>query len=261
MTTVIVPVDFSETSLNAAEYAANFLTGHQGASIILYHSYAKEAELSDKEQQLNELMQRLSAAHAVKMEVLLHHDGDFVEALEKAARHRRADLIIMGITGKSAIKQVLFGSNTLKMAETKACPVLIIPEHAKFTSIKNVMLTSDFKDTRNSTPSAPIKSILNVSKPQLHVVNVDKDHYVSLTEEYEKQKQDLRKLLEEYNPEFYFLRLFELEEAINLFAKDKEIDMIIVVQKNHSFMERLFKSSQSKKLSFHSQLPILVIHE
>lgn len=100
-----------------------------------------------------------------------------------------------------------------------------------------------------------------MSKPQLHVVNVDKDHYISLTEEYEKQKQELRKLLEEYNPEFYFLRMFELEEAINLFAKDKEIDLIILVQKNHSFMERLFKPSNTKKLSFQSQLPILVIHE
>lgn len=261
MTTVIVPVDLSETSLNAAEYAAHFLTGHSNVSIILYHSYAKEAELPEMEQQLNDLKQRLSAAHPVQMEVLLHHESDFVEGLEKAARHRRADLIIMGITGKSAIKQVLFGSNTLKMAETKACPVLIIPEHARYSDIRNVMLTSDFKDTRNSTPSAPIKEILNVSKPQLHVVNVDKDHYVSLTEEYEKQKQDLRNLLADYNPEFYFLRMFELEEAINLFAKDKEIDLIIVVQKNHSFMERLFKPSHTKKLSFHSQLPILVIHE
>ncbi len=261
MTTVIVPVDFSETSLNAADYACKFLAGHYGATLVLYHSHAKEAEAAEKEQQLNELVQRLMNEHAVKMEVLLHHEDDFVGGLEKAARHRRADLIIMGITGKSAIKQVLFGSNTLKMAETKACPVLIIPEHAKFTSIKNVMLTSDFKDTRNSTPSAPIKEFLSVSKPQLHVVNVDKDHYISLTEEYEKQKQELRKLLEEYNPEFYFLRIFELEEAINLFAKDKEIDLIMVVQKNHTFMERLFKPSQTKKLSFHSQLPILVIHE
>lgn len=261
MTTVIVPVDFSQTSLNAVEYAANFLTGHYGASLVLYHSYGKESEQAEKEQQLNDLMQKLSASHTVKMEVLLHNEDDFVEGLEKAARHRRADLIIMGITGKSAIKQVLFGSNTLKMAETKACPVLIIPEQAKFTSIKNVMLTSDFKDTRNSTPSAPIKDFLSVSRPQLHVVNVDKDHYVSITEAYENEKQELRKLLEEYNPEFYFMRLFELEEAINLFAKDKEIDLIIVVQKNHSFMDRLFKPSQTKKLSFHSELPILVIHE
>lgn len=156
MTTVIVPVDFSDTSLNAATYACKFLSGHDGASLVLYHSYSKEADVTQKEQQLNELMERLVCDHKIKMEILLHKEDDFVEGLEKAARHRRANLIIMGITGKSAFKQVLFGSNTLKMAETKACPVLIVPENAKFTTIKNVMLTSDFKDTRNSTPSAPI---------------------------------------------------------------------------------------------------------
>ena len=101
-------------------------------------------------------------------------------ALEKTARHRKADLIIMGITGKSAIAQVFFGSNTLKMAERKVCPVLIIPESATFSPIKNVMLTSDFKNTVESTPSGLIKGFLDVFKPQLHIVNVDKEHYISL---------------------------------------------------------------------------------
>ena len=43
MNTVIVPVDFSETSLHAARYAARLLTGHYGVTIILYHSYSKAA--------------------------------------------------------------------------------------------------------------------------------------------------------------------------------------------------------------------------
>ena len=41
MNTVIVPVDFSETSLHAAKYAAQLLTGHYGVTMVLYHSYGK----------------------------------------------------------------------------------------------------------------------------------------------------------------------------------------------------------------------------
>ena len=40
MTTVIVPVDFSSTSLHAARYAANLLVGHYGVTLLLYHSYS-----------------------------------------------------------------------------------------------------------------------------------------------------------------------------------------------------------------------------
>ncbi|MBK8494486.1 MAG: universal stress protein [Chitinophagaceae bacterium] len=189
MNTVIVPVDFSETSLHAARYASRLLTGHYGVTIILYHSYSKASEAVKATEMLEELKATLMKDHIVKMEILAHEEDDFVDGLEKAARHRRADLVIMGITGKSAIAQVLFGSNTLKMAERKVCPVMIVPESAPFSPLKNVMLTSDFKNTIESTPSAPIKDFLNVFKPQLHVVNVDKDHYISLTEDYEKENR------------------------------------------------------------------------
>ncbi|RYY69847.1 MAG: universal stress protein [Chitinophagaceae bacterium] len=261
MTTVIVPVDFSETSLNAARYAAAFLKGHNEVSIILYHSYSSNDEAVKAGEQLEGLKNELTGVYGVNVEVLNHQESDFVDGLERAARHRRANLVIMGITGKSAIQQVLFGSNTLKMAETRACPVLIVPESAVFTKMENVMLTSDYKDTLNTTPSVPIKDFLSIYNPKLHVVNVDKEHYISLTEKYEKEKQDMRSLLGEFNPEFYFMRMFDIDEALNLFADDFKIDLIIAVQKNHSFMERLFKTSRTKQFAYHSKLPILVIHE
>ncbi|RYD77547.1 MAG: universal stress protein [Sphingobacteriales bacterium] len=261
MTTVIVPVDFSETSLNAARYAAAFLKGHYSTSIILYHSYANTDEAIKTGEQLETLKAQLIALSQVNVEILNHHEADFVDGLERAARHRRADLVIMGITGKSAIQQALFGSNTLKMAATKACPVLIIPEGATFVKMKNVMLTSDFKDTLNTTPSVPIKQFLSIYNSKLHVVNVDKEHYISLTEKYESEKQDLKTLLGEFDPEFYFMRMFDLEESLDLFAKDFDIDLIIAVQREQSLMQRLFTTSHTKRFAYHSSLPILVIHE
>lgn len=261
MNTVIVPVDFSPTSLHAAKYAAQLLSGHYGVNIVLYHSYSKASEAAKVQADLEQLRSDLTKDHVVKMEVLAHEEADFVEGLEKAARHRAADLVIMGITGKSALAQVFFGSNTLKMAETKVCPVLIVPESASFQPIKNVMLTSDFKHTFNTTPSVPIKGFLDVFRPQLHVVNVDEDHFISLTEAYEKEKQDLKKLFADYNPEFYFMRLYDVDEALNLFAETRNIDMLIVIQKDHSFITKLFKTSRTKRLTYHSKLPILVVHE
>ena len=38
MITVIVPLDFSETSFNAAHYAADMYKERPGAKIILYHA-------------------------------------------------------------------------------------------------------------------------------------------------------------------------------------------------------------------------------
>lgn len=261
MNTVIVPVDFSETSLHAARYAVQLLTGHYGVTMLLYHSFGKASEAAKATESLEQLKAELMKDHIIKIDVLAHEESDFVDGLEKAARHRRADMVIMGITGRSALAQVFFGSNTLKMAERKVCPVLIVPEKAPFSPIKNVMLTSDFKSTVSTTPSAPIKDFLDSFRPQLHVVNVDKDHYISLTDNYEKEKQELKHMFADYNPEFYFMRLYDVDEAINLFAESRNIDLIIVVQKNHSFLEKMLKGSRTKTLSYHSKMPILVMHE
>ena len=261
MTTVIVPVDFSPVSYNAAHYAASLLKGHYGVTLLLYHSYSNANEAEEANKNLEILMTNLRRDHIVNMEILAHEESNFVEGLERAVRHRVASMVVMGITGKSAIAQVFFGSNTLKMAETKACPVLIVPEHATFSPINNVMLTSDFKNTLNSTPSAPIKDFLDVFRPQLHIVNVDKEHFVSLTEDYETEKQQLKEMFADYNPEFYFMRLYDVDEALNLFAESRNIDLIIAIQKNHSFIEKMLKSSRTKKLAFHSKVPILLMHE
>ena len=261
MNTVIIPVDFSETSLNAARYAAQLLADQNEVKIVLYHSYEKPVEAEHAIGALENVKAELTKNLALQIEVMAFEEDDFVNGLEKTARHRRADLIIMGITGKSAIAQVFFGSNTLKMAERKVCPVLIVPEGASFSPLKNVMLTSDFKNTVESTPSGLIKDFLDAFNPQLHIVNVDNEHYISLTENYESEKQELKKMFADYNPEFYFMRLFDVDEAINLFAESRNIDLIIAIQKNHSFIGKLLNGSRTKTLSYHSKMPILVMHE
>ena len=261
MNTVIVPVDFSETSLNAARYAAKFLVGHKEMSIILYHSYSKASELEETKKNLDELKAELSAGNDLTFETLAQQEDAFIDGLERAVRHRAADLVIMGITGRNAIAQIFIGSNTLKMAERKACPVLIVPEKAEYHEVKNVMLSSDFNHTQKVTPSVPIKKVLNISRPNLHIVNVDPAHYISITTHYQQEQENLREMFAEYNPEFHFMRLFDVDEALNLFAEEKNIDIIIAVQHNHSFLQKLYKRSRTQSISYKSNVPILIIHE
>jgi len=260
MNTVIVPIDFSDISYNAGRYAAKFLQGYEGIEIILYNMYETDAEhemiMEDLENFKSELLKTTTANIALYAE----RGDEFVEELEKLARHRDADLVIMGITGKSAIAQKFIGSNALKMAESKYCPVLIVPGNCEFREIKNVMLTSDFKDVVRSTPSVPIKKVLKLMHPGVHVVNVNEDIYIEISEQLEAEKQQFAEMFREFNPEFYFLRLYDVEEALTQFATDKNIDLIITIQKEHSKIFKIFKS-HTKELAYQSTIPVLVVHE
>jgi nucleotide-binding universal stress UspA family protein len=260
MNTVLVPIDFSETSFNAARYAVKLLTDHQEVEIMLYHTFDKPDEEENRIEGLEKLKQELEQNRTVNISILTEQ-GNFLTELEKLARHRQADLIIMGITGKSSLAQVFMGSNALKMAENKFCPVMIIPPNAVYGEIKNVLLTTDLKNVVSTTPSVPIKKVISTFNAKLHIVNVNSEHYIALTENYAEQQQKLREMFAEFDPEFYFLRLYDIDDAINQFAQDKNIDLIITINKEHSLVHKLFITSHTKKLAYQSTVPVMVVHE
>jgi nucleotide-binding universal stress UspA family protein len=261
MNTVIVPVDFSPASVNAAHYAAKMLTGVYGANLILYHVFEKSGEEASANASLKDLKEEIGKESIVKTETIAIKGDDLIDEINRVVRHRHAELVVMGITGKSGLEQVFMGSNTLKLVDKNVCPVLIIPPAAKFNGIKNVALTSDFKNVRITTPSVPIKSLLQTFQPALHIVNVDNQHYVSLTEEYQREKSIMQEMFTNSNPEFYFIGMNDFFEAIEQFIKDKNIDVLITIPRQHSFLSGIFKTQHTKKLVYHSHVPILAVHE
>ena len=260
MNTVIVPIDFSEVSFNAARYAVKLLTDHNEVEIILYHTFDKPKEQESRTENLEKFKAELLINRNANICILVE-EGDFAEELEKLARHRKADLIVMGITGKSSLAQVFVGSNALKMAENKFCPVMIIPANADYSEIKNVLLATDLKNVVSTTPSAPIKDVLSTFDAKLHVVNVNSEHYIAVSEEFSAEQNKLKEMFAEFDPEFYFLRLYDVNDAINQFSEDKNIDLIITINKEHSYVHKLFYTNHTKKLAYESTVPVMVVHE
>jgi nucleotide-binding universal stress UspA family protein len=261
MTTVIVPTDFSHVANNAAVFAARMLTGHYDAHLVLYHMYEKASEKEEADRLLEKLKTELSGYGIVKIECRMEEGSDFIGNLERLARHLAAHVVVMGITGKSRLEQVFLGSNTLKMVERNVCPVLIIPPTAQFTEVKNAALLSDFREVQTTIPVVPIKNVLNIFRPSMHIINVDSNHYVSLTEEYISQRSSLLEMFQEFNPEFYFIGTFDLHETVQQFTADKNIDMLITIPRHHSFFGSMFKTSNTKRLVYESAIPILAAHE
>lgn len=261
MKTVIVPVDFSETSLNAARYATKLLTGHYGVTMVLFSFCDNEKQIPEAVQSLENLRTLLRESGIVKTEILAVTGPGFITELDRMSREVEADLVIMGITGRSPIGQSLIGSNTLKMVEKKTCPVLIVPASAAYKDPKEVMLTSDFANVEYTIPSQQIKNVLNRLRPNLHIMNTNEEHYISITDEYKAEREKLASLFAEFHPEFHFLTLNDVQDAIYQFAQDKQIDLIIIVHREQTLFSKLFVKSNTKRLAYYSTIPVLAVHE
>lgn len=258
---VIVPVDFSETSLNAARFAAQMLAGKEDAIAVLYNNYESPGDIDVVVGYQESLKKEFLAFGVRHVEYENEMGGDLIENIARLAQSCRATLIVMGITGKSEVRQAMFGSNTLKLVDKNLLPVMIIPPDAVYRGINNVVFTSDYKDIVATTPSTLISAVLEMFNPILHIVNVNKDHYVSVSDEIEKGKQAFREMFKSFKTDFYFITMNDFYEAVDNFVKDYKIDVLITIPKHQSNAVSLFKSSHTKRLAYHSRIPILAAHE
>ncbi|HEX4876429.1 MAG TPA: universal stress protein [Chitinophagaceae bacterium] len=258
---VIVPVDFSETSLNAARYTGKMLAGKENASVILYTNYDSPDDL-DVSLNFQESLKKELIKQGVKtVECESEMGGDLIENISRLAHTLRASLIVMGITGKSAIRAAMFGSNTLKLIDRNLYPVMIIPPDAHYKGMNNVAFASDFKNVEETTPASLLDSVLEIFNPKLHIFHVSKDITISDSPEVLEQKRLFEKMFSRYETGFHFLVRNDFYAAVDNFIKDYNIDVMITIPKHQSNSMSLFKSSHTKRLAYHSHIPILAAHE
>lgn len=258
---VIIPVDFSDTALNAARFVGRMLAGKKDALAILYHNYRDPQDNEMSLNYLESLKMELHHKGDIHVECIIEMGGDLIDNLSRLAQTRTATLIAMGITGRTTMGQKMIGSNTLKMVEKSLIPVLIIPSDANYTGIRNVAFASDLKDVLKTTPTAFIISVLEMFNPKLHIVNVDPEHYVSITAECREEKEKMEAMFANYSPEFYFIGMNNFFDAMDNFVKDYSIDMLVTVPRFHGNGANLFKSTHTKRLAYHSNIPLMAAHE
>jgi nucleotide-binding universal stress UspA family protein len=180
--------------------------------------------------------------------------------IAEICEEKSVDLIIMGITGRGKLEETLIGSNTISVARNTKVPVIIVPSNARYQPIEEVLLACDFKKVVETTPVAALEKILDATRAKLFVINIDHDNK-SFTPETPFETAMLDTLLHKYNPEYHFVDSTDFTEAINRFATEKKIDLIVTLPRKHGFFENLFKRSHTKMLAFHSHVPLMVIHD
>jgi nucleotide-binding universal stress UspA family protein len=208
---------------------------------------------------LESVKREITSITSARISLVAEESNRFLDTLEKYVRKNNIQLIIMGITGSTRLGQIFMGSNTLNIVKRGIVPVIIVPPHAHSESAKNVMLLTDFKDIENTIPLDTVKTVLDLFRPRLHIVNVDHEHYVQVTEEYKSERGKVETMLKDYQPEFYFIRLFDFMDAINQFVLDNKIDLILTFPRKHSFLSNIFKTTNTTQLAYHSHVPIVAI--
>lgn len=271
MTHLIVPTDFSDTSKNAVRYACQLALDMHDIKVILFHSYDNEISGSDGSP-LSGQQDATVSIMTIAMENIIQEygckdlnieyvvkKGSFIRQFQELISEYNNCMVIMGLRGASRMEQFFIGSSALRVAELVKCPVFIVPPQAVYQKIRSVIFSSDLRHVRETTPIDALRSFLRLFMPKLTVAYVNVDQQDS--DDFKQEKNELDILLEGFWPEYRIIRINDFANAIHDLALEIDADVIITVPRKHGFWERVFTSSHTSKLAYHTDIPLLTIHE
>ena len=286
---ILVPVDFSENSINACNFALG-LADKLKAEIKLLYSYFNPIVNSepylegqsfifhmdnvvgdieqDARKQILQLKSRIQnqikKEYKNRIKISYSLDRGFPESvIVKFIDKYKPGVVIMGTKGFGGNSNTYLGSVTIKVIEKASVPVLAIPEKSIFSGMKYINRVlyatnfddSDFKSLRKlMTLVRPFEmkifcAHISVSDP----MHFDKSRMETLkghfTEEYEG-----------YDINCDLIRREDIVQALDDYVEEKEIDLIALTTHKRGIIERLFNPSIARKMLFHSHLPLLVFH-
>lgn len=276
MKTILVPTDFSDTARNAARYALALANQIEASRIVLYNAFQAPVSVDpmvptvqlldmdlmkkSSEEGLQQFKEELKSEPFGSIEIDTFSEYNVLTGgINDLSKAVAADFIVMGITGGGAVTETLIGSNAVSVSLHSTIPVIIVPPEASFKKINQVLLACDFKQVLETTPVKPLKKLLESTGAALHVLHVNSSSEKALNVSFETMVLD--GLLKGNNPQYHFVENESFTVGINHFADNNNIDMIITMPKKHGFFDSLFKKSHTKRLAFHSHLPLMVMHD
>ncbi len=276
MKKILFPTDFSEVADNAFVHALE-LAKKMDAEIILLHTF--EIPIVDN-QYFPENYQRLfdslelAKFEAFKLQVeklrniaqeLNRQDikmahrlmmGDLVQSIKTTIKEDGIDFVVMGTSGANGWKETFLGTHTGEVATAIEVPVLSVPVVSKYDKIETIGFTTRYRQK----DKAALLQVLFIAKKMkatvkcLYVKNNDSDVSEITVEVWEKEFS--------HEPiQFFVIPSEEVTETIMDFIASQSIDILAMTTYKSNFFVELFTTHFTEKMTYHSTIPVLVMHE
>ncbi|MCT4628899.1 universal stress protein [Winogradskyella sp.] len=272
MKKILLPTDFSDNAWCATVYALK-LYANEECIFYFLHSYKMKtsamSNISNKllrsmaenaKQELIEIKEMAEKANANpkhKFEAVLSIDA-MEDAIEIATKKHNIDLIIMGTKGATGAKEIFMGSNTVEIIKhIKTCPILLIPHDCDFKEPEQIAFPTDFNRFYGEE-LVPLKELSKLYNSKIRVLHINKEENLSHHQNYNLAM--LEAYLEDYPHAFHWMPDYSKKEhTIMDFIDDLNIDILVMINYQHSFIENIINEPVIEKIGFHAKIPFFVI--
>mgnify|MGYP001827585655 CR=1 FL=1 len=277
---ILLPTDFSKNAWHAINYAMElykndycdfyilnvFSATHNILDSLLNMEPGSELYETTKARSEEGLAKVLDKI-ALKEKQNAKHDfypistfNNVIEAIKDVVEKKDIEMIIMGTKGETYSRKTAFGSTAIYVMEkVRNCPVIVIPQNAKIAMPKEIVFPTSYKTHYKKRELNYLTEISKKSDATIIVLHVMEK---SKLDKYQKEnKQLLEEILEGTNYKFHSLSHNAVEIAVSIFVESRNSDMIAFINKKHSFFGSILTSPMVKNITFHTNIPILTMHD
>lgn len=276
MRKIVIPTDFSINAFNALQYAAE-LFKYEKSEFYVLHAYADEVydfegviapdfleeykttikEKSDRalEETLEQIKEQFSNPKHNFFPVSVF--GLLIDEVNDLAEKENADLIVTSTRGVTDDRKLTFGSNTLQIIKYVQCPVLSIPEDYKFSDVKRILFPTNYLLPYQRRELKLVGGIARSFCSEIHMLYVSR-----FSQETLRQKDNKKAILDQFydvKVQQHQEELLEKTKAIEQMIEELKVDLLILVNSRHSYLENILYSSTIDKIGLHPKIPFLVL--
>ncbi len=267
MKKLLVPTDFSQNAACALDYAID-IANRFGSHITVINSYhlastatvmvsvesiMKEDAEAEMAALVEQMRPQLKAGAGIEGKVVR---GDAVGCISRTAESGQFDLIIMGTQGASGLKEIFSGSTANGVIKNSGVPVLAIPAGFTFKPFETIIFAVD--ESGLASP-APMATLLQLAKSYGAKVRV---YHKDTGEDDKGIDPTIDMFLESVEHSFHYeLENERMHQSLADFAEDYHADLLCMIRRKRSFLERIFHQSATKREVFQIRIPMLVLQD
>jgi nucleotide-binding universal stress UspA family protein len=276
MKKILVPTDFSKTSLTALDVAFD-IAKKSGASIFLLNVVEEagkdstritgEWQKADWEEKLfiyklleraeNQLTKVVQDAKydAVKMIGELRLGNPF-HGMNSIIAEQKVDLVVMGTRGVTNLETMLIGTNTERVVRNSSCPILTVHKKPASTDFKNIVYaTAMSKD--EEIFSRIVKKTQGYYDSTIHLVRVNTPGDFQRDKIVKDYMFKFAKSLQLKNYTINVYNDLTEEEGIQYFADSIDADMIAMATHGRTGFAHVLAGSIAESVVKMASRPVL----
>ncbi|NAS14457.1 universal stress protein [Poritiphilus flavus] len=278
MKRILIPTDFSSNAWNAICYAMEMFSQEEcqfyllhtytpafyrmdyvfgGPAVSAVPDYGVDISVEGLETTLEEIKKAYNNPKH-KFEIISAFNL-LADEIVDVCREKEIDLVVMGTQGATGAKEIFLGSNTVYVLRKAETAVLAIPEKCKFKEIKNMLFPTGYWTKYNKHEIQRIADLAKSQRSEITLLHIKEEFELN-----ESQIANQKHLLECLKDVPVTQREVEntlMPKAILDFIEENDFGLLTMMNRKHSFMERLLWRQNVDQIGFQVKIPFLVIRD